>query len=81
MEEKGCIRVVLADDHTMFRQGLREMLSTDEGIEGVGGAENGRKAFALVREKKPDVVILDVERPVMGTAEARERILMLPTPI
>ncbi len=80
MEDKGCIRVVLADDHTMFRQGIKEMLSIDEGIEVVGEAENGRGAVALVRDQKPDVVILDVEMPVMGAAEAMERMLMLPTP-
>jgi DNA-binding NarL/FixJ family response regulator len=80
MEDKGCIRVVLADDHTMFRQGIKEMLTTDEGIEVVGEAENGREAVALVREQKPDVAILDVEMPVMGAAEAMERMQMLPTP-
>jgi len=80
MEDKGCIRVVLADDHTMFRQGLKEMLSIDEGIEVVGEAENGREAVALVWEQKPDVAILDVEMPVMGAAEAMERMQMLPTP-
>ncbi len=80
MEDKGHIRVVLADDHTMFRQGLREMLSNGEGIEVVGEAENGREAVALVREQKPDLAILDVEMPVMGAAEAMERILTLPTP-
>ncbi len=80
MDDKGCIRVVVADDHTMFRQGLREMLSTDEGIEVVGEAENGREAVARVREKKPDVVILDVEMPVMGAAEAMGEMLVLPTP-
>src|SRR3712207_293823 len=80
MEDKGCIRVVLADDHTMFRQGLKEMLSIDEGIEVVGEAENGREAVALVREHEPGVVILDVEMPVMGAAEAMEKMLMLPTP-
>ena len=80
MEDKGCIKVLLADDHTMFRQGLKEMLSTDEGIEVIGEAENGREAVTLAREKKPDVVILDVEMPVMGAAEAMERMLVLPTP-
>src|SRR3712207_2686100 len=80
MEDKGCIRVVLADDHTMFRQGLREMLSIDEGIEVVGEAKNGSEAVAVVQEQKPNVAILDVEMPVMGAAEAMERMLMLPTP-
>jgi DNA-binding NarL/FixJ family response regulator len=80
MDGKACIRVLLADDHTMFRQGLKEMLSTDEGIEVVGEAENGREAVALAQERKPDVAILDVEMPVMGAAEAMQKMLMLPTP-
>jgi DNA-binding NarL/FixJ family response regulator len=68
--EDGRIRVLLADDHTMFRQGLKEMLSTDSVIEVVGEADNGRVAVALARQIKPDVVVLDVEMPVMGAAEA-----------
>jgi chemotaxis response regulator CheB len=46
------------------------MLSTDSGIEVVGEADNGRVAVALARQIKPDVVVLDVEMPVMGAAEA-----------
>ena len=69
------VRVLLADDHTMFRQGLREMLATDEGIEVVGEAENGADAVALAKEARPDVVILDVEMPVMGAEEAMGRML------
>jgi DNA-binding NarL/FixJ family response regulator len=80
MVDDGRIRVVLADDHTMFRQGLKEMLSTDERIEVVGEAENGREAVALVRELKPDIAILDVQMPVMGAAEAMERMLSLSLP-
>jgi DNA-binding NarL/FixJ family response regulator len=75
MEGKGRIRVLLADDHTMFRQGLKEMLSTDGEIEVVGEADNGRDAVTLARERKPDVVVLDVEMPVMGAAEAMEIML------
>ena len=72
MPEGGPIRILLADDHTMFRQGLKEMLTTGESIEVVGEAENGEEAVALAEKLKPDVVVLDVEMPVMGAAEAME---------
>src|SRR5215210_1416070 len=80
MEANARIRVLLADDHTMFRQGLKEMLSTDERIEMVGEAENGREAIALTRQTRPDVVVLDVEMPVMGAAEAMEGLLEISPP-
>jgi DNA-binding NarL/FixJ family response regulator len=78
--EDRSIRVLLADDHTMFRQGLKEMLSTDGDIEVVGEADNGRDAVALARRVKPGVVILDVEMPVMGAAEAMEALLRISPP-
>jgi len=74
------IRVVLADDHTMFRQGMKEMLSTDGGIEVVGEAENGAEAVDLARKTSPDVVLLDVEMPVMGALEAMDQLLGLSPP-
>jgi DNA-binding NarL/FixJ family response regulator len=69
------IRVLLADDHAMFRQGIKEMLSTDEEIEVVGEAENGQEAVALAEKLTPDVVLLDVEMPVMGAKQAMEIML------
>jgi DNA-binding NarL/FixJ family response regulator len=71
----GKIRVLLADDHAMFRQGIREMLSTDEDIEVVGEAGNGQEAVALAEKLAPDVVLLDVEMPVMGAKQAMELML------
>jgi DNA-binding NarL/FixJ family response regulator len=75
METGSRIRVLLADDHTMFRQGLKEMLATGGDIEVVGEASNGREAVALAEKINPDVVILDVEMPVMGAAEVMDRLL------
>ena len=69
------IRVVLAEDHAEFRLGLKEMLSTDEGIEIVGEAENGAHAVALAREVRPDVIVLDLLMPVMEGREALGLIL------
>ena len=75
MAENGPIKVLLADDHTMFRQGLKEMLQTDESIEIVGEAENGEEALELAGEMLPDVLILDVDMPVMGAREVLERLI------
>jgi DNA-binding NarL/FixJ family response regulator len=77
MAENGPIRVLLADDHTMFRQGLKEMLQTDESIEIVGEAENGEEALELAGEMLPDVLILDVDMPVMGAREVLERLVRI----
>jgi DNA-binding NarL/FixJ family response regulator len=73
------IRVLLADDHALVREGMAEILSLSEDIEIVGHAENGSEAVVRAREKKPDVVILDVEMPVMG-AQAALRYLLGITP-
>ena len=77
MQEERPIRVLLADDHTMFRQGLKEMLTTDEGIEVVGEAENGEETLKLAQEMLPDVLILDVDMPVMGAREVLERLVRI----
>jgi DNA-binding NarL/FixJ family response regulator len=60
---KGEIRIVIADDHPIFRQGLRLALGADSSLKIVGEAGDGESALALIRQSKPDVVILDVNMP------------------
>lgn len=69
------IRVLLVDDHELFREGLAEIFAAEGGIEVVGEAGTGSDAVALADEKKPDVVLLDLEMPVMGAEQAIGKIL------
>jgi two-component system, NarL family, response regulator NreC len=68
------IRVVLADDHGLVRQGFRLLLSRHPDIEVMGEAASGREAVALCTELSPDVVILDVAMPEMNGVEAARQI-------
>ena len=66
------IRVVLADDQTLVRQGIRTLLELEEGIKVVGTAANGREAVAAVERLRPDVVLMDVRMPEFdGVAATR----------
>jgi DNA-binding NarL/FixJ family response regulator len=69
------ITVLLVDDHTVVRQGLRALLKTEEDIEVIGEAENGRQAVALARKTPPDVVVMDVAMPLLNGLEATRQIL------
>jgi len=69
------ISVLLVDDHTVVRQGLRALLKAEEDIEVVGEAENGRIAVQFVRKSPPDVVIMDVAMPLLNGLEATRQIL------
>lgn len=66
------IRVLIADDHAVIREGLRALLNLQPDIEVVGEAENGRSALAEVEKLRPDVVVLDVGMPELGGIEAAE---------
>jgi DNA-binding NarL/FixJ family response regulator len=59
------IRIIIADDHSVVRQGLRMFLSLDPDLEVVGEAQNGAEALKLAQEVKPDVVLMDLLMPVM----------------
>jgi DNA-binding NarL/FixJ family response regulator len=69
------IRVLLCDDHRMFREGIVSRLSYLPDVEVVGEAANGAEAVTLARKLIPDVVVMDLEMPGMGGLEAIARIL------
>ncbi|SER56998.1 response regulator [Salipaludibacillus aurantiacus] len=70
------IKVLLVDDHLMVLQGLRFFLSTQNDIEVVGEAENGRKALHKTAELKPDVILMDLDMPVLNGVDATREIKM-----
>ncbi len=69
------IKILLADDHKITRQGLRAMLEKQADIKVVAEAEDGREAVSLARELHPDVVIMDVSMPDMNGMAATRQIL------
>lgn len=69
------IRVVLADDHTVVRAGLKAVLSTAKDIDVIGEARNGSEAVALVDRFKPDVVVMDLSMDVMDGTQATKEIV------
>jgi DNA-binding NarL/FixJ family response regulator len=64
------MRVLIADDHALFRQGVRRLLETADDIEIVGEAESGEETIELVEQLAPDIVLLDVAMPNLSGLEA-----------
>ncbi|HEX4772893.1 MAG TPA: response regulator transcription factor [Bryobacteraceae bacterium] len=69
------LKILLADDHTIVRQGLKLILSAQPDLEVVGEAANGREAVELVQKLKPDVVLMDVAMPELNGIEATRRMM------
>ena len=66
-------RLLIADDHALVREGMRAMLASEQSLEVVGEAENGREALELCRKLRPDLILMDVRMPEMdGLAATRE---------
>jgi two-component system response regulator NreC len=69
------IEVILVDDHSIVRQGIRSVIAHDPGIKVVGEAGDGKEAVQLAIDKSPDIVIMDITLPLLNGLEASHQIL------
>jgi DNA-binding NarL/FixJ family response regulator len=69
------ITVLLAEDHTIVREGFRRMLELEGDMEVVGEAQNGREALAMVKKFRPAVVLMDIAMPLLNGLEATRQVL------
>lgn len=68
------IKILIADDHTLIRQGLKSIISFEEDLVVVGEAENGEKAIEMIKLLQPDILLLDVNMPLINGIKVLQRI-------
>jgi DNA-binding NarL/FixJ family response regulator len=68
------IRIIIADDHHIFRKGILSIVKDDESIEVIGEASNGEEALQLVESLRPDIALLDIDMPILSGLEAARKI-------
>ena len=71
----GMIRILIADDHSLFRQGLRSLLEVEGDLRVIGEAASGREALRAALETRPDIVLMDIQMPGLDGVEATKEIL------
>ena len=79
-EKSGSIRVLLADDHTMFRQGLSAIIASYGGMKVIAEVPNDADALELARDLSPDVVIMQVQLPFSRAVETHKAMRAFPEP-
>src|SRR5258706_8612980 len=69
------LRVLIADDHPIFRHGIRTLLDTTPDLTAVGEAQNGEEAIGLADSQQPDLILMDLQMPGLNGVDAARRIL------
>lgn len=70
-------KVIIVEDHAIFREGLKRVIEAMLGVELIGEAENGAEFLELLKKKKPDIVLMDIKMPVMDGIAATEKALII----